>query len=145
MPKFSKQSLDKLHTAHRELQVLFAEVVQHFDCTVVYGHRTVEEQQELYAKGRTKPGGIVTYCDGVKNLSKHNYTPSLAVDVVPYPSLYSDIDTIRHFAGYVLGQADALYDMGILHNKIICGIDWDNDKDLHDQRLFDAVHFQVQL
>lgn len=43
-------------------------------------HRSVEEQQEHYAKGRTKPGKIITYCDGVKKKSKHNSLPSKAFD-----------------------------------------------------------------
>lgn len=43
-------------------------------------HRTVEEQRELYASGRTKPGTIVTYVDGTTKKSQHNYVPSRALD-----------------------------------------------------------------
>lgn len=43
-------------------------------------HRSVEEQQRLYAKGRTTPGKIVTNVDGVKRKSNHNYHPSRAID-----------------------------------------------------------------
>lgn len=35
------------------------------------GARTVEQQQALYAIGRSKPGKIVTNADGVKVLSNH--------------------------------------------------------------------------
>ena len=35
------------------------------------GKRTTERQQELYAIGRTKPGKIVTYIDGVDEISAH--------------------------------------------------------------------------
>lgn len=35
--------------------------------------RTTERQQYLYAQGRTRPGNIVTNCDGVKNKSIHQY------------------------------------------------------------------------
>lgn len=42
--------------------------------------RPVEEQQSLFAVGRTKPGKIITKCDGVKIKSKHNYTPAHAFD-----------------------------------------------------------------
>lgn len=38
---------------------------------LVYVGRTVAEQQALYAKGRTAPGRIVTYTDGVQKRSKH--------------------------------------------------------------------------
>lgn len=152
MAKFSKTSKDKLETAHKDLQTLFQYVITNFDCTVVHGHRSPEFQFELYKKGRSLIDGEwiitdkkqwVTNCDGYKIKSKHNESPSLAVDVAPYPTLYSDEDTIRHFAGYVLGVADTLYRLGLMDNKIICGIDWDNDKDLYDQKLFDAVHFQI--
>ena len=43
-------------------------------------HRPVQEQQVLYAKGRTTPGRIVTQIDGVKKLSNHNYFPARAID-----------------------------------------------------------------
>ena len=43
--------------------------------------RSVEEQKELYAIGRTKPGKILTNEDGVTRLSKHNLTTARALDV----------------------------------------------------------------
>src|SRR5947209_4113201 len=46
---------------------------------VTQGLRTVEEQDALYAQGRTAPGKIVTNCPG--GLSYHNF--GLAVDCVP--------------------------------------------------------------
>lgn len=44
-------------------------------------YRSPTEQQAEYAKGRTKPGAIVTNCDGVTHPSKHNTRPSHAIDV----------------------------------------------------------------
>ena len=38
---------------------------------VVQGVRTTAEQKALYAQGRTAPGAIVTYCDGVVHPSNH--------------------------------------------------------------------------
>ena len=38
---------------------------------VTSGVRTTEQQQALYAKGRTEPGRIVTQADGVRKKSKH--------------------------------------------------------------------------
>jgi peptidoglycan LD-endopeptidase CwlK len=38
---------------------------------VTNGVRTVEEQKQLYAQGRTTPGPIVTHCDGVTTRSNH--------------------------------------------------------------------------
>jgi peptidoglycan L-alanyl-D-glutamate endopeptidase CwlK len=47
---------------------------------VVQGMRTFAEQDELYAKGRTKPGEVVTQARGGE--SNHNY--GLAVDLCPF-------------------------------------------------------------
>ncbi len=49
-------------------------------------YRSGEEQNELYAQGRTKPGRIIT--NARSGQSKHNYTvdgkpAALAVDIVP--------------------------------------------------------------
>lgn len=38
---------------------------------VVQGLRTLQQQQVLYARGRTSPGAIVTMKDGVKHPSDH--------------------------------------------------------------------------
>lgn len=51
---------------------------KHLIITCTY--RSPEEQQALYAQGRTKPGQIVTQLDGVKQKSNHNYKPSRAID-----------------------------------------------------------------
>lgn len=45
---------------------------------IVQGLRTIEEQNALYAQGRTKPGAIVTNAKG--GSSYHNY--GLAIDLV---------------------------------------------------------------
>lgn len=42
-----------------------------FPMRVTDGVRTAAEQQVLYAKGRTTPGPIVTYADGVRKTSNH--------------------------------------------------------------------------
>ena len=42
-----------------------------FAMMVTDGLRTVERQRELYAQGRTAPGSIVTYADGVEKHSNH--------------------------------------------------------------------------
>ena len=44
-------------------------------------YRSPQAQQDLYAMGRTRPGKIVTNCDGIKILSKHNIFPAKAIDV----------------------------------------------------------------
>ena len=132
MPEFSDRSLRRLSTVHPDLQILFQEVVKHFDCTVVSGLRTLEEQQALYAKGRPE-GNIVTYADGVERRSNHQ--SGNAVDVVPYPSGYSDAKKIRDFGWYVLGVAQMLKSYGAIDNDIKWGGKW--------KRFKDYPHFEI--
>lgn len=42
-----------------------------FPMLVTDGHRTTAQQIALYAKGRTAPGSIVTYADGILKTSAH--------------------------------------------------------------------------
>jgi len=106
MPYFSQRSLDRLSTCHSDLQDLFKEVVKYYDCTILEGHRTTERQQELFEQGRTTPGKIVTYCDGITSKSRHQSTPSIAVDVAPYPIDWNNRERFFELAGFV--QAFAL-------------------------------------
>ena len=49
---------------------------------ILGGLRTQEEQQRLYARGRTRSGKIVTQLDGVKRQSMHQ--SGRALDIVPW-------------------------------------------------------------
>lgn len=144
MYKFSSKSVAKLHQCHPDLQILFSHVIKYFDCTVVHGHRTPDEQYKLYEKGRTKPGNIVTYKNGTTNPSRHNFIPSTAVDVVPYPIDWKDTDRMRYFGGLVLGVAMMLKAYDAIENDIVWGGDWDSDRILTDQSFIDLPHFQIK-
>lgn len=58
----------------------WAKRVLNKDIVLVCTKRDVEDQQAAYAQGRTKPGPIVTNCDGVNKKSMHNFYPSRAFD-----------------------------------------------------------------
>lgn len=125
MPKFSKRSKDNLATADIKLQQLFNAVIEEFDCTVIYGHRTPEEQFELFKKGREKKDGwwvktgkTVTNLDGNIKKSKHNYYPSKAVDVVPFPLDWTDIKAFELLAKVVKAKAEEL------NIEVTWGGDW---------------------
>ncbi len=128
MPAFGKKSLANLNSAHNDLQALFNEVIKHFDCTVLEGFRGKERQNRLFSEGATK----VKFPN-----SKHNHSPSLAVDVIPYPINWKDRERITYFAGFVKGVASQL---GI---KIRWGGDWDSDTELSDNKFDDLVHFEL--
>ena len=123
MPSFGVKSLEKLNTCHPDIIKVMNEAIKHTDFTVLYGTRTVAEQQALYAQGRTKPGPIVTNKDGVNKKSKHNYLPSLAVDIAPWPIDWNDIDRFKELAVVVKKAADTV---GV---AIQWGGDWKTFKD----------------
>ena len=128
MAKFGKISREKLDTCHLALQRLFKEVVKEYDCTVLCGFRGEVEQNEAFRSGASQrrwPTG------------EHNKSPSMAVDVAPYPVDWNDLKKFYHFAGYVKGVAQSL---GI---SVRWGGDWDSDEDLKDQTFFDLPHFEL--
>ena len=126
MPYFSKKSDEKLETCDERLIVLFNEVIRHFDCTIIEGYRSQERQHQLFLDGKTKV-----------RTGKHNLSPSLAVDVAPYPINWSDIARFRYFGGFVLGIATTL------DVQIRWGGDWSQDHILDDQTFNDFVHFEI--
>ena len=126
MPSFGAKSLAALETCDFQLQRLFYEVVKHFDCSILEGHRTLERQQQLYAEHKTRT-----------MRSQHLAEPSRAVDVAPYPTDWTDTARFRVFGGFVLGVASQL---GI---ALRWGGDWDGDTDLKDQTFDDLVHFEL--
>lgn len=118
MPRLSHRSKKRLATCHPDLQRLCNELIKEIDFTVIFGHRSVEEQQKLYAKGRSAPGPKVTNCDGIRFKSRHNYKPSLAVDLAPYPIDWQDIERFKDLGARAKQVADRL---GI---KVSWGGDW---------------------
>lgn len=128
MYKYSEKSKRQLKSAHPNLQKLFNEVIKAHDCTVIFGYRTKEEQEEMVRKGYSKlefPR------------SKHNRSPALAVDVAPYPINWENRERFVYFAGIVKGVAAQL---GL---KIRWGGDWDIDNNLHDQTWMDLPHYEL--
>lgn len=68
--------------AIRMVEAMFA---LDFPVTVFEATRSDTRQQQLYAKGRTEPGRIVTYTDGVVKKSQHQIQGdgfSHAVDII---------------------------------------------------------------
>jgi hypothetical protein len=128
MPKFGKFSYDNLLQCHPDLQRLFNEVIKVFDCTITCGHRGQKEQDEAFARDKSK----VKWPN-----SKHNSFPSRAADVYPSPINYGNFKRMYYFAGYVKGTAERL---GI---KIRWGGDWDSDTEILDQKWDDLPHFEL--
>lgn len=125
---FSSESLKKLITCDLNLRLVFENAIQDspYDFKITCGYRPPEEQRKLYHQGRTKPGNIVTNCDGYIKKGKHNYLPSKAVDIAIFVNdkLTWDEKYYKKVATHVLKKAKEL---GI---KIMWGGNWKNFKDL---------------
>ena len=139
MPQFGGTSKKNLYECEQDLIDLFEEVVRHYDCSIIEGVRSKEEQNKLFHGGKSK----VEWPN-----SKHNVTDtqpqSRAVDVIPYPavldgvSIWNDLNRFYHFVGFVRGVAAH---MGI---EIRCGADWDGDNNLRDQSFNDLPHIELK-
>tara|TARA_R100000152_G_scaffold19239_1_gene11403 strand:+ start:1775 stop:2170 length:396 start_codon:yes stop_codon:yes gene_type:complete len=129
MPSFGKSSKKRLATCHEDLQKVFNEVIKYVDCSVLEGHRSEERQNKLFEEGKTK----VKYPKG-----RHNNSPSLAVDVTPYPVDWDDRERQTLFAGFVLGIARSM------DIRLRWGGDWDMDFEVTDNRFDDFPHFELR-
>ena len=85
---FSQTSLEKMKKVHPKLVEVMKTAIENspFDFRITDGARTAEEQFALYQIGRSKPGRIVTNCDGKKAKSNHQIKADgygHAVDIFP--------------------------------------------------------------
>lgn len=128
MPSFSFKSLAKLDTCHPDLQQLFHEVIKTHDCTILCGHRGQQEQEEAFRNAKSKARW---------GESKHNYQPSCAVDVMPYPINWADTPGIRALAEAVKLSAHNL------NIKIRWGGDFAGFFDGPHYELIDCHHSKI--
>ncbi|MEE9458265.1 MAG: M15 family peptidase [Candidatus Bathyarchaeia archaeon] len=133
--KYSNNSLSKLFTCHRDLQVIFNNVILYIDCTIITGFRSEEEQNKAFNNGLSE----LKY-----PLSKHNKNPSLAIDVAPYPIDWNNLIRFYYFGGLVMGISNDLLKAGKITHEIRWGGDWDKDNDFSDQKFNDLVHFELK-
>lgn len=99
--ELSKTSIQKLNTCHIDLQKLIYAVAKEEKCAVICGFRGRYEQEKAYMQGKSKARF---------GQSKHNFKPSLAVDVVPLPLDWNDIPAFEHLGEKIMAKAE---EMGI--------------------------------
>jgi len=139
MPKFSKQSKDILRTCHWEIQQVMNEAIGFVDFKVLRGHSSKEEQQKLFDQGFSKKKG---------GESKHNYDPSRAIDIAPYPIVWPSPNL--GMEKYVRETARWYYLAGVIQTIarkqgiiLRVGLDWDQDQDFGDQTFMDLGHYEL--
>jgi peptidoglycan L-alanyl-D-glutamate endopeptidase CwlK len=129
-------TLDRIKLIHdnlyEELSTIYAEICEALDgraeCRFTHTLRTFEEQDALYAQGRTKPGKIVTRVRGGD--SYHNY--GLAVDIVLLVDGKASWDIKTDYDKD--GRSDWMEVVDIFKRY---GWEWGGD-----WKFFDAPHFQ---
>lgn len=99
MPKLSKISQARLNTCHSDLQKLIELVAEITPCAVTCGFRGRYEQDKAYFQGKSK---------AKFGESKHNFKPSLAVDVVPLPLNWDDTESFEKLGSIIQAKADEL-------------------------------------
>jgi peptidoglycan L-alanyl-D-glutamate endopeptidase CwlK len=115
MPRFSKRSLIQLESCHIVLQRLLKRVIERTDFTVLQGHRGQEAQDAAYAEGKSK----------LKfPYSRHNTSPSMAVDVAPYPIDFKDIDRFKELAAVVKEEWSLMSESERMRYRLEHGGDW---------------------
>ncbi|GLI57706.1 hypothetical protein PM10SUCC1_32200 [Propionigenium maris DSM 9537] len=85
MNRLGSRSHKNISNIDPKLAVIIGAVLAegNVDFTITHGFRSLQEQQSLYAQGRTKKGPVVTKCDGVKKKSYHQ--TGKAIDFIPFP------------------------------------------------------------
>jgi len=101
MPFFSGKSKSKLETLDPQLQQIMEEVIVGYDFTIIWGYRDKALQNSFYRQGT-----------GVQwPKSRHNVSPSEAVDVAPWKNNGIDWEDVNEFtilAGIILAKAQEL-------------------------------------
>ena len=146
MYKLGKGSLKKLESVHHDLVKIIKLAITRtpVDFGISEGHRSLERQKELYDQGKSK-------IDGINKKGKHNYNPSLAIDLYAYhPDIATrkkiayDVPTLCIIAGVIISCADELKAKGDIKHSLRWGGNWDNDGViLYDQSFDDLPHFEL--
>ena len=133
---YSPKSLQRLKSCHDDLVLIFKNVAEEVDTTIICGHRSKTAQTEAFDLGHSK----VEFPN-----SKHNSFPSMAVDAGPYLGgiQWDDAKSFAVFAGRVLSITERLYKEGLITHKIRWGGDWDSDGSTDDQTFNDLPHFEL--
>lgn len=100
-PKFnySKLSLKRIAECEEPLQRIALELIKEMDVTVLCGHRGKAEQDEAFRTKRSKLKWPK---------SKHNSTPSRAIDIAPWPISWSNLHKFEEMCDRIAAIAKRL-------------------------------------
>lgn len=125
MPTLSTVSRSRLDAAHPLLRKLFLACAADPKCppfAVLDAQRGRVAQEKAFALGNSKAHF---------GQSAHNFAPAVALDVVPYPIDWNNLDRFRKLAAFVQAKARSL------NIDITWGGDWPKLKDMPHYELSD--------
>lgn len=121
MPTFSANSMAKLRECHPDIQKVLMEAIKVVDFTVLEGYRSNEKQLLMHTQGTSK---------ALPGQSPHNRSPSMAVDIAPWPIDWEDKGRFYRLAGVIEACA----------SKLGIELEWGGDF----KGFFDGPHFQLK-
>ena len=141
MYRFGKNSIKRLLSCHPDLQTIMFKAISisRVDFGIAEGHRPITIQQKYFAEGKSK-------IDGITRKGKHNYLPSLAVDIFPFVDGCANYDNehLSYLAGLIHAVSEMLFEQGKIYHHLRWGGNWDMDgKILLDQSFDDRPHFEL--
>ena len=122
MPSFGTRSTRLLKECDQAIQEVLNEAITHFDFSVICGSRDRHEQDRVFREGFS----TVEWPN-----SRHNKTPSGAVDIVPYPGGFDNEDF-------------AFFDMATYVLRAACSLGVDMEWGGHWISFPDLAHFQLK-
>lgn len=134
---WSQKSYNAYITLDPDLRILCDSILPEHDCSILWGYRSEDIQNDLYARGLSK----LKFPQ-----SKHNKYFSEAVDLIPYAKgldPYGDPRYVTYFCGMVLGHADRLYQNGKMAKRVRWGGNWSTSRANPFSSFFDAYHFEL--
>lgn len=153
MPVFGTKSKEQIATLHKDLQLIHFTAIQMIrtDYGVHQGARTFEQQLEYFLDGKSK---LDPRKPGVLKSAKHVVAPGMRDKAEASDfhisekhnneTLTWNKDHLIHVAGYLMGVADVLFQMGKISHRLRWGGDWNmNGTIIIDQTFDDLPHVEL--
>lgn len=136
-----KVSRDRLLTCDQQTRTVVNHAIatSPIDFTVLEGHRVAARQRQLFAAGATKLNGVDAFSKHqgpFPLLDNPEESPSMAIDLAPWPIDWQDTRRFFMLAGVILATGN---DLGI---PFRWGGDWNMNGNFDDQSFFDLPHFE---
>jgi peptidoglycan LD-endopeptidase CwlK len=151
MPRFSQRSLDNLKDVDPRLVAVYLKAIEVWDCTIIDGIRSVEEQVKNVAKGVSKTMASKHLPD--RQSGKAQAIDAMPWDVetrgIPWTQIQKGLDALKRLDGgmeVLEAYCFQSFVAGIAHAeglKVRQGIDWDSDEDFNDQSFIDIPHTEI--